>query len=167
MLFTFPSLYWFTIGHRGVFSLGEWSPQLPARFLGSRSTQDTSYKYLHFVYRTITFYGQTFQTVLLWKYLRYRGPTTPRCIASRFGLFPFRSPLLRESRLISFPPGTEMFQFSGLASFDDLAWPRSGFPIRKSMDQSLFPAPHGVSPVIASFIASLCQGIRHLPLLSY
>ena len=29
----------------------------------------------------------------------------------RFGLFPFRSPLLRESRLISLPRGTEMFQF--------------------------------------------------------
>ena len=33
----------------------------------------------------------------------------------RFGLFPVRSPLLGESRLISVPPGTEMFQFPGLA----------------------------------------------------
>ena len=33
-----------------------------------------------------------------------------------FRLFPFRSPLLRESLLISLPPGTEMFQFSGFAS---------------------------------------------------
>ena len=31
------------------------------------------------------------------------------------GLFPVRSPLLRESRLISFPPVTEMFQFTGFA----------------------------------------------------
>ena len=31
-----------------------------------------------------------------------------------FGLIPFRSPLLGESRLISSPPGTEMFQFPGL-----------------------------------------------------
>ena len=31
------------------------------------------------------------------------------------GLFRVRSPLLTESRLISFPPGTEMFQFPGLA----------------------------------------------------
>ena len=30
-------------------------------------------------------------------------------------LVPFRSPLLRESRLISVPPVTEMFQFSGFA----------------------------------------------------
>jgi hypothetical protein len=33
------------------------------------------------------------------------------------GLVPFRSPLLRESRLISFPPVTEMFQFTGFARY--------------------------------------------------
>ncbi len=32
------------------------------------------------------------------------------------GLFPVRSPLLRESRLISIPPVNEMFQFTGFAS---------------------------------------------------
>ena len=32
------------------------------------------------------------------------------------GLFRFRSPLLTESRLMSFPPATEMFQFTGFAS---------------------------------------------------
>ena len=35
--------------------------------------------------------------------------------SSRFGLIPFRSPLLWESRLISFPSGTEMFHFPELA----------------------------------------------------
>ena len=41
----------------------------------------------------------------------------PRMVeTTRFGLFPFRSPLLWESRLISLPPGTEMFHFPGLAS---------------------------------------------------
>jgi hypothetical protein len=39
----------------------------------------------------------------------------PKRQASWFGLFPFRSPLLRESRLLSSPPGTEMFQFPGCA----------------------------------------------------
>ena len=44
------------------------------------------------------------------------GPTTPATLAwGRFGLLPVRSPLLRESRLISLPPGTEMFHFPGLA----------------------------------------------------
>ena len=33
----------------------------------------------------------------------------------QFGLFPFRSPLLRESLLISFPRGTEMFHFPPFA----------------------------------------------------
>ena len=37
-----------------------------------------------------------------------------RAITSR--LFRFRSPLLSESRLMSFPPATEMFQFAGFAS---------------------------------------------------
>ena len=32
------------------------------------------------------------------------------------GLVRVRSPLLAESRLMSFPPGTEMFQFPGFAS---------------------------------------------------
>ena len=39
----------------------------------------------------------------------------PGMQAHRFGLFRFRSPLLSESRLIYFPPGTEMVHFPGLA----------------------------------------------------
>ena len=38
----------------------------------------------------------------------------PPVQAPRFGLFRFRSPLLSESRLIYFPPGTEMVHFPGL-----------------------------------------------------
>lgn len=34
--------------------------------------------------------------------IRYRGPATPRT-STRFRLFPVRSPLLRESHMISFP----------------------------------------------------------------
>jgi hypothetical protein len=36
--------------------------------------------------------------------------------AARFRLFPVRSPLLRESRLLSLPGGTEMFHFPPLAA---------------------------------------------------
>ncbi|KAK8612122.1 hypothetical protein V6N13_092241 [Hibiscus sabdariffa] len=42
----------------------------------------------------------------------YCSPTTP---FSRFRLLPFRSPLLRESLLLSFPPATKMFQFARLS----------------------------------------------------
>ncbi len=41
----------------------------------------------------------------------YRRSYNPREQALWFGLFPFRSPLLRESHLLSLPAGTEMFQF--------------------------------------------------------
>ena len=41
-----------------------------------------------------------------------RSATNPKTT----GLFHFRSPLLAESLLMSFPPGTEMFQFPGFAS---------------------------------------------------
>ena len=49
---------------------------------------------------------------------RLSVPTTPNrqghqaLTPIRFGLFPFRSPLLRESHLLSFPRVTEMFQFT-------------------------------------------------------
>jgi hypothetical protein len=43
--------------------------------------------------------------------------STTFCSITTTGLFPFRSPLLRESRLISIPPVTEMFQFTGFAPF--------------------------------------------------
>ena len=39
-----------------------------------------------------------------------------------------------------------------------------GFPIRKSVGQSLFAAHHGLSQLVTSFIGSWCQGI-HLTLL--
>ncbi len=41
---------------------------------------------------------------------------------------------------------------------------RVGCPIRRSMDQSSFAAPHGLSQRITSFIACACQGIHQLPL---
>jgi hypothetical protein len=43
-------------------------------------------------------------------------PQPQRCKHLWFGLAPVRSPLLRGSRLLSLPPGTEMFQFPGFAS---------------------------------------------------
>ena len=52
---------------------------------------------------------------------------------TRFRLVPVRSPLLGESRLISFPSGTEMFHFPRSPRSRD-AWvlPHAGCPIRVS-----------------------------------
>ena len=59
--------------------------------------------------------------------------------STRFRLIPLRSPLLRESRLISLPSGTEMFHFPEFASrilcirlLDDRISLLPGFPIQKS-----------------------------------
>src|SRR5438132_7293675 len=41
VLFTFPSRYWFTIGHQRVFSLTRWSSQIPTGFLVSRGTWES------------------------------------------------------------------------------------------------------------------------------
>ena len=42
VLFNFPSRYYFTIGHQGVFSLTGWSPHIPTRFHVSCRTLDTT-----------------------------------------------------------------------------------------------------------------------------
>ena len=84
------------------------------------------------------------------------------------GLVRVRSPLLAESRLISFPPATEMFQFAGFASRtyvfssgSPIGW---GFPIRTCPDQRLLPSPQAFSQGATSFIASYRQGIHQMPL---
>jgi hypothetical protein len=83
----------------------------------SRGTRDTPRALLNFAYGAFTLFGRPFQTIPLSIRVPRWSPTTPEGIASRrFGLFPFRSPLLRESQLIYIPSGTEMFQFPEFAS---------------------------------------------------
>ncbi len=44
----------------------------------------------------------------------------------------------------------------------DTAGPKGGFPIRRSLDHSLFAAPQGLSQRTTSFIASQRQGIHQM-----
>jgi hypothetical protein len=107
--------------------------------------------------------------------LRIRGyhplwPAFP-CRSASFalttGLLRFRSPLLAESRLMSVPPGTEMFQFPGFASTSYVfrcGYPkRVGCPIRTPRDQRLLAASPRFSQRATSFIASWRQGIHQMP----
>ena len=99
VLFTFPSRYLFAIGHQGVFRLGGWSPHVQTGFHVSRLTQ-----------------GRMFALPVRGCHpLRPDFPDGSGCLAFATGLVRVRSPLLTESRLMSFPPGTEMFQFPGFA----------------------------------------------------
>src|SRR5579872_2436610 len=53
---------------------------------------------------------------------------------------------------------------SSVKTTSQLQISKVGFPIRKSADQSLFAAPHGLSQRTTSFIASQRQGIHRIPL---
>ena len=96
------------------------------------------------------------------------GPTTPLgSKPQRFGLLPVRSPLLRESRLISLRRATEMFQFAhgplaGLCVQPAVSRHHSGgvAPFGISGLLACMQLPLNVSPVSASFIGLQRQGIH-------
>ena len=90
----------------GIFSLAGWSPQLHSRFHVTRVTQvpaKPSWFSLTGLSPTLVRLSSALQLTTwdlrCWSY----NPASRR---KRFGLFPFRSPLLRESSFLSFPPGT-------------------------------------------------------------
>ena len=92
--------------------------------------------------------------------------------SSRFGLVPFRSPLLWESRLISFPSGTEMFHFPELASCKLCIHLRTTghdsrrvSPFRHPRIAECLASPRGLSQLTTSFFAFRRQGIH--PMLLY
>ena len=79
---------------------------------------------LGFPYGAVTRYGAPFQTL-----------PVPKSQAT--GLIRFRSPLLTESRLMSFPPATEMFQFAGFASCTYVF--SAGYRLRGGLPHSEIP----------------------------
>ena len=87
------------------------------RYSGTRIRVRSSFAYVAF-----TPYGSGFHRIRLeaglvtLRFYTDARPTTPQGITPpRFGLFRVRSPLLAESLLIYFPPGTEMVHFPGFA----------------------------------------------------
>ena len=85
-------------------------------------------------------------------------------------LFQFRSPLLSESRLMSFPRATEMFQFTRFASltyvFSQRYLCRWVSPFRNLRIKAYLPAPRSLSQAITSFVAYHRQGIHHMLLVT-
>jgi hypothetical protein len=126
-----------------------------------RGTRDPAHgRPLPFAYGAVTPSGRPSQVVRLNSGLCRGGSAQPpgripqphrrnACRLTRrwFGLFPLRSPLLGESRLISCPPATEMFQFTG--------WPPACLCVQQAV-AGLHPAgfPHsdipGSKPVCGS-----------------
>ena len=95
VLFAFPSRYWFTIGRSRVFSLGGWSPHLQTGCHVSRPT-----------YRSLSTTRPISHTGLSPSIAGLSRPFCCRSCYQNTGLLRFRSPLLSQSRLISFPGAT-------------------------------------------------------------
>ena len=102
----------------GVLSLRRWSAQIPPWLhepQGTRVRDPGSPA--PFAYGAITLSGSPFQQDSARRRIANSpgqapvAPHNPGVQAPRFRLFPFRSPLLRESISLSSPLGTEMFQF--------------------------------------------------------
>jgi hypothetical protein len=134
----------------------------PRRFSQSSTSSDLlDRRRLPDAYGTVTFCGCPFQSIRL---------SLPRRMVRDHGLIRFRSPLLTESRLVSFPPGTEMCQFPGFAPHGLCIQPpvtpsgcpvAPGCPIRRSPDQRVF----GRSPELiaaCNVLHRLCTP-RHPP----
>ena len=96
----FRSRYLFTIGRQRVFSLGRWASRIQTRFHVTGFTRGLTRSRFAFAYGTVTLCGCAFHhnsagksfcnSVLV-------APQPRRAEALRFGLFPFRSPLLGKS----------------------------------------------------------------------
>src|SRR6202165_5310961 len=96
--------------------------------------------------------------------LRPVFPECSVCPAFAPGLVRVRSPLLTESLLLSFPPGTEMFQFPGWALH------AYGFSVQSFRDLGLnarLTAPPRLSQSSTPFIASWRPDIPHTPLVAW
>ena len=161
----FRSRYWFAIGRQGVLSLAGWTPQIRAGFHVSGPTQVPNPDPSPAAYGTVTRCGGTFQSTSA----RLQGPLClvlqPRPgMPGRFGLVRVRSPLLTESRFLSFPRGTEMFQFPRFAAATyGFSGRRFGYP---GINARL-TAPPGLSQSSTPFIASWRQDIPHTPLVAW
>ena len=165
VLLIFRSRYWFAIGRQGVLSLAGWAPPIRAGFHVSGPTQVLSRNPSPVAYGTITLSGRPFQAASAevpgW-FCRVLQPRPDE--SGRFRLIRVRSPLLTESRFLSFPGGTEMFQFPPFARHT------YGFSVPQFGDPGLnarLTAPPGLSQSSTPFIASWCQDIPPMPLVAW
>ena len=97
-----------------VFSLMGWSPHVPSEFLVFRRTLCIPLE--TFSPTSLSLSLERLSNRLRLMFLRFLIPG--RYFYRPFGLLRFRSPLLTESFLLSFPPGTKMFQFPGFPSYN-------------------------------------------------
>ena len=114
-----------------------------------------------FDYKAVTFFGSAFCLIRLHSSVHSAVHTPSHISMVRFGLFPFRSPLLRKSlfyflflrvlRCFS-SPGSLTHTIDSCAY--TVALPTVSSLIRKSTDQSSFATPRSLSQLVTSFFGA-------------
>ena len=173
------------VHYRSLARIEPWKVGLPASHRPSRTpwySGTEPKEAADFGYRALTVSGRPFQSVPLasslltprrrWSPVQF-CPTTPRaqrlhaCPGPRFGLLPFRSSLLRESRLLSLPPGTEIFHFPGSASTPYVFSGRCGGMTHRGFPHSGIPGSTPVSDspglIAADYALPRLRAPRHPP----
>ena len=157
-----------------VFSLGSWSTQIPTGFLVPRRTQVPSTESTVFRLRGFHPLCQAFPKPFCYTVVFSNsapcGTTAlqPRPYG-RFRLLRFRSPLLPESQLMSFPGVLRWFSSPSSASFTYVFSDRMtvslppGYPIRLSADQWMCAPPRSFSQLTTAFFALIRLGIHRKP----
>ena len=188
VLFTFPSRYWCAIGHRVVLRLGWWSTQVRTGFHVPGPTQGPRRAVRSgFAYGAVTRCGRPSHAVPLPSRTCARGRQPPDARpcnpvggtpagyarSTVWPSVPFRSPLLGEARdcfpLLRVPRcfssprcPPPAYEFSGgICTLLCM-----GSPIRRPPGRRMCAPRRGLSQLAASFIGSLCQGIRRAPVVS-
>ena len=123
---------------------------------------------LYFAYRDFTFFVPTFQlrsTIQIWCF--WVSVTPINITITWFGLFPFRSPLLRKSivfflflRVLRCFSSPGSLPYTMCSCMDTSTLLEVGSPIRKSADHKSFALPRSLSQLVTSFFGSWCQGIH-------
>ena len=115
-----------------IFSLTRWFWQIHAEFHMFRATQDPVHRTSTFIrdYHPLWCHFPMTSEDLWLNYVRPTTPTMPK--QGWFGLFPVRSPLLRESLIVFFSSGYLDVSVLRVCSFRWHVFNMPGYPIRKS-----------------------------------
>ena len=144
------------IGSRRVFSLGGWSPLLPAGFLVSRRTQDrVPCGLVDFAYGDFTLSVGPSQTLRLARVVW----ALPSSLAATGGIsFDFSSCRYLDGSLPCVSPPCTMCSCIGWMSSR-----HPGYPIRTSRDRGILAPPPGFSQLVTSFFVWRLPGILRGP----
>ena len=162
------------IGHRGVFSLGRWSSQLPTEFLVFRGTQGHPRVDHGFTYGAITHYRGTFQSLLLPFTNPTLGPHNPRTTVV---VLVWATPLSLAAtdgisidffscRYLDVSVPCVRLQHLCIQCRMTRYKPGRVSPFGHLRIKACLAAPRSLSQLTASFIASRYQGIHRTPLVA-